>query len=372
MDSSFDPQLSSKFISAPAEIRRAIYAHLIPSQIHLSLGEKGLLRLAPCVQHDNDGDADCINQRTNDAGLVVWRDVYARGPDPDPIQALRLRSSWGPHWRCEEQMRRGCSRESDRTVMSLLLVCKRMYTDIIETMVDLTAIQINDLETLSLLAPEGRGMLGSEPSSPTSVLSTYLLPNLKYLHITLRLPFSIYEALEHVPDFSSTSNSEPSLLSAWTDIRLTINEHLPKLRELRIWLDHDGLESWSLLNERAVLSPLASLSNNPRLQVSINLPKLHPRWESAERHFINDSSALPLIIHRRYRQRHHGIVNPRDGSLSIEEKGDFPAMYPLGNEEWMGTMEKVEEMERDEWAEGRDPTRIIDSFMSVHHIDPPA
>ena len=123
MGTSVDPQLESKFFVAPAEIRRAIYVHLIPDQIHLFLHERGL-RLSACVQRDEDGDPDCIKRRSNKTNLLT--DPHAS----DPIYALRLRSSWGSHWRCEESVMRmrekDCETDCNIAAMALLPVCKRM------------------------------------------------------------------------------------------------------------------------------------------------------------------------------------------------------------------------------------------------------
>jgi hypothetical protein len=119
---SFDSQHQCKFFAAPAEIRYAIYAHLIPDRIHLSLCEKGF-RLSPCAQRDRDGSPNCINQESNDRNSIRVRHAE------DPIYVRRLRSSWGSHWRCEEtaiQMEEERKMNWDNTAIALLLVCKRM------------------------------------------------------------------------------------------------------------------------------------------------------------------------------------------------------------------------------------------------------
>jgi hypothetical protein len=117
----FNPQPKSKFFAAPAEIRYEIYAYLLPEQMHLSLCEKGF-RLLPCAQRDKDDDPDCFGQRTNNANLLT-------NPLADPIYALRLRSSWGSHWRCEEtaiQLQNNRETKYNNITMALFLVCKQM------------------------------------------------------------------------------------------------------------------------------------------------------------------------------------------------------------------------------------------------------
>jgi hypothetical protein len=120
MSSLINPQLQSKFFTLPTEIRYAIYAHLIPETIHLSLDERGL-RLSPCVQRDGDGDPECWKRRSN-------HELLHKHPDADPIYLNRLRSTWGEHWRCEEAtvpVQEGT--DSDNHVNRLSFVCKRMY-----------------------------------------------------------------------------------------------------------------------------------------------------------------------------------------------------------------------------------------------------
>jgi hypothetical protein len=105
-----------------------------------------------------------------------------------------------------------------------------------------------------------------------------------------------------------------------------------------------------MVNERAVLSPLASLSTN--VDISMDLPKLHPKWERSDWHFTEDSPQLPVSIHRRHRQRHH-VVESNDGSLSILHEPDFPISYELIR--WDMTMEKIEKYERTAWEAGEHP-----------------
>ena len=220
-------------------------------------------------------------------------------------------------------------------------------------MADVAAFQINDLDALRILVPQS-GVLKSGRSS-TSTLLNCVLPSLKKLDISLRLPLSAYDALENASDpTSSESSSMDHSISAWTGLRPAI-ERLSKLRRLRIWLDHGERCPWSMVNERAVLSPLAPLSNNPNLDISIDLPKLHPKWENLDRHFTEDSPPPTLTIHRRYRQRYHGIESS-DGSIRVEYGPDFPTLHELALMEDM-TIEQVEEIERTSWKRGEDPYR---------------
>jgi hypothetical protein len=174
--------------------------------------------------------------------------------------------------------------------MFLLSVCKRMsvndtlcqgscpadhhcrFTDVAEAIADTVAIEINDCDTLgSLVWTSGPEVLISGQSC-TSILFGCVLPNLKELGISLKPPLAAYEEFEYADD--SVSSKSP-FTSAWKALPPAI-EHMSRLRKLRIWLDHEEPCSWSMVNERAALSPLASISNNPNLSVSINLPNCIP------------------------------------------------------------------------------------------------
>jgi hypothetical protein len=199
--------------------------------------------------------------------------------------------------------------------------------------------------------------------SCTSNLLGCVLPNLKELSISLRLSLATYEALENAGDSGS---SKSLLISAWTELPFAL-DYLSRLRRLQIWLDHEEPCSWSVVNERAVLSPLVSLSSNPELDVSINLPKLHPKWEAPERHFTEDSPQLPIAIHRRYRQRYHGVEDS-NANLCVKFESDFPICYEVADlEEW--TIEEVEELERESWERGDDdPRYCVMEWQPTTHV----
>lgn len=105
-----DPQAKSQFFSFPAEIRDAIYAYLVPNAVHVFMRECNAV-ISTCLEPNIGAD------------LSGWE----RKPDPrlddrsdaDAVWGRRLRSSWGPHWRCEEVAQ-------TTTVMALFSVCKRM------------------------------------------------------------------------------------------------------------------------------------------------------------------------------------------------------------------------------------------------------
>jgi hypothetical protein len=249
-------------------------------------------------------------------------------------------------------------------------------TDVAAAISDHTTCSVHDLATLGVIVSNLNSPVPGAYSPRTSMFLQCLLSHLKYLSISLRLPLAAYEAMESAP-----VSSQPSPVSAWSDLPRAI-ARMGKLRRLNIWLDHDEACVWTAVNERAFLSPLAPLSNCPDLDVSINLPNLHPKWETPERHFTEDSDPFPLVIHRRCRQRQHSVKG-REGGLELEDGVDFPLSYGMAAaeyelEEWSrecsdlpsvpydaGEIELSQlrwyEWEKIEWKEGRDPAEIINA-----------
>jgi hypothetical protein len=232
--------------------------------------------------------------------------------------------------------------------------CRRLadhpcrFIDVMQAVADTVAIELTDFHMLEILVSRSYPDVLAFGQSCTSNLLGFVLPHLKVLSITLKLPLEVYEELANA---SESASNKSSLISAWMALPLAF-KHLSKLRRLRIWLDHEEPCSWSMVNERAVISPLASLRNNPELDMVINLPKLHPKWQTPDRHFTKHSPPLPIAIHRRYRQRYHG-VEQEDGSFRVQHESDFPVLY-IFTEILDMTMEEVEELERSKWEGGED------------------
>jgi hypothetical protein len=218
--------------------------------------------------------------------------------------------------------------------------------DVTEYIADTAAIHINDLDTLGTL-------ITNPTTADNSVTSTFLaclLPNLKTLNISLRLPRATYTMLENAEQCA------PSPVPTWTDLPLAI-ERLHQMKRLRIWLDHDDPCTWSIISERAILSPIISLHSIASLNVTINIPMLHPKYETPDQHFTPNSALPTFTIQRRYRQRYHAMAD-RDGQLSPRYVPDFPVLHELHEmDEWGMTAEQMEEMERESWLRGEDPVQ---------------
>lgn len=229
--------------------------------------------------------------------------------------------------------------------------------DVIDLIADTTTIHINDINTLEKLTSDFHSR-----ETRSSLITKFLIPRIKELHINLKIPIAAFSAIESACEASVLY---PIQSSAWTNFpRLTT--HMSRLCKLNIWLDHNEFCSWSVVNERAALSYLEAIQR-PNINISINLPKLHPKWESAQRHFLRDDVRTPMRIHRRNRQRVHGIVHS-DGRMETLWAPDFPVALELMYFDHGKTEEdrqaNIEALERDWWKDGLDPVAEMRSLLA--------
>jgi hypothetical protein len=223
-------------------------------------------------------------------------------------------------------------------------------------MARLVYFHVTDLDTLNALF-KTEGISASEPSSSALYgFKSMFLPRITKLAITLRLPLPIFEALGSVQ-----ANEDGPII--WSEAFLRITQ-LEALRSLRIWLDHSNKAYWSVVNERAILSPLEPLASIPYLDLSFDLPKLHPQLEDSDRHFIEEDttnssliSSSPFKIRRRLRQRYHAEKNDM-GKYWATYAPDFPFCLSYPNFEFT-SLEEMESWERRAWQAGVDIQRVL-------------
>lgn len=120
------------FLTVPIEIRTAIYALVLGGpeiwnrELHLSC-HNNVFQLSPCLGMDENR----MNSRT-DSGEIP-DDTYPHGYGEVRVAARRLRSTWGPHWRCEEHMLASFERAASDGIpglfglfLPIFLVCRQM------------------------------------------------------------------------------------------------------------------------------------------------------------------------------------------------------------------------------------------------------
>lgn len=237
------------------------------------------------------------------------------------------------------------------------------------------AFHITNSDVLCQLEQSGETLVLSEaPFYEASIRTVFWI---KHLNVTLRFPFVALEKLDEFrhgegddpfqvgsPLLMSWVASSNSQLKAYLQLHDTV-KHFASLETLHAWLDHDELVSWSHVNERVLLIPMERISQVADLAVSVNLPKLHPRWERHERHYCTGipANAPPFEITRRLRQRFF-CVGPDHVSSEkrVVEHRDFPAFYP--EDVWQSkgklvSQETIEEFERFCWQDGDDPQDVM-------------
>lgn len=241
---------------------------------------------------------------------------------------------------------------------------------------------VTDLGTLDCMA-------NIQSTDGSQCLPYAVLPTeprfIKNLDITLRLPLTFFQALADYTKKSSSSQStqkhdtsiaasltvnvsESDLRSVWMRVWPALAIRSRELQRLHIWIDHDVSKSWSLVEERLVLSYITTWISPDSVgslkSVIFNIPKLHPRHEDPQHHFTTNSPQPPGFVKliRRLRQCYfYEETAPEVGKVDYEP--DFPVLFELcdytADPGPPMLLEEVEEMERDMWKRGQDPNDFL-------------
>jgi hypothetical protein len=257
---------------------------------------------------------------------------------------------------------------SSETTSTLLVLSDFELADILSRSMEIAYI-MPKVATFHIVDTPTLKVLGSQASSHPLIISAVVKgvqSNLRTLHINLRLPLIIYKHLEDVytsPDSESAQlGINHPVISALIALPTAVTQ-FRNLQSLRLWLDHSDTASWSMVNEKAVITSLFQplCKQGSSLKIDIDLPKLHPKWETPDRHFTPDSAPPPFPIHRRYRQRAYGMHDqtvrhapdfPKVAHEAFEiQQSEFPSEDPGELETW------YEEEEREIWKRGGNPVR---------------
>ncbi|KAJ8132581.1 hypothetical protein O1611_g1036 [Lasiodiplodia mahajangana] len=311
-------------------------------------------------------------------------DGYERGTThnftSDGRWAGRLRSSWGPHWECEEvamgEYSRNLKRRFHYHAFSLLVVCKKTFLDVRDFMAEKTAFNFTDVETLDLVLQKSDEASGR--SNHLWNFWDYARLNVRKINIALRLPVGFYKTLESETAISTADqhmNAASTACTTWATLWPAVCQ-CQQLRSLCIWLDHDNEYSWSVVKERLALRHItAALSERsqahpreglPRIDILVNLPNLHPGIARLDTHFTQDGPPLPFTIERRIRQRYH-CEERAGGNLAVQYKADFPVMHELVEllEGPTMTLQELERLERRLWENGTNVGQLVTDVAGV-------
>jgi hypothetical protein len=112
-------QLKGTLLQTPLEMRHEIYSYILPSHVHVCLrGDK--FCLSTCQESDTEymgGNYFLYTYHNSDDE----HECHPMCNTHSSVWARRLQSSWGPHWRCAENVEKSITLN-----IPLLLVCKMM------------------------------------------------------------------------------------------------------------------------------------------------------------------------------------------------------------------------------------------------------
>jgi hypothetical protein len=205
-------------------------------------------------------------------------------------------------------------------------------------------VHITDLHTIDR-------MHTAEPTPDAcDGIAPSLLLKITSLSIVLKLPLHFYESLEKLERLEDALEDMSDDTRAWLRIDSTMRL-FPNLKKLRIWFEHNDSCTWTVVNERVLVSPLTRLNLDKDIEMTLSLPKLHPKFAQDSRHYTSESGT-PFRLHRRLRQNWHATMSA-DGILRREYKTDFPFFQEIIDFEDR-TMGEVERVERSGWMTGMD------------------
>lgn len=243
-----------------------------------------------------------------------------------------------------------------------------------EELVDSVNFHITELDTLNELC-ESETNLEILPLNRPLTIST--LRGIKSLHVTLRIPLQVFQAID-VQEQEAPHGSQQDIMAAalWSRIWPKVSS-LGHLRRIEIEIDHVDPSSWSVVNERAILAPIAVLRKvSPDLDIVVILPHLHPRYESDDRHFTDNSARPTFSISRRTRQKYHYQEGPDGQGQVVTSRYDTPRAYsslildlvelqydgqtmPF---DWLEYCQEVEATELADWKRGVD---VMDKYDAL-------
>jgi hypothetical protein len=238
--------------------------------------------------------------------------------------------------------------------------------DIVDFVVELVPVHVADLKTLErVVEKKATPKVKAQERKALKSSSKRAASRSFYSLRVLGSQYSPHSALEHRVIASSdkhkwkrsgwrrTAAINPTTFRSWVRSCIAISE-LPGIRKLHLWIDHDGCESWSVVNERAILSPLSDLSDVSGLAITVNLPKLHPKYETPQRHFTCSCPPPPFDVERRLRREKHAVLRD-DGMYSVQYRAGFHILYAnseISDDDTEKSLEETERRERWLWENG--------------------
>ena len=175
-------------------------------------------------------------------------------------------------------------------------------------------------------------------------------------HVAISPKFSpaMYNALEQTNYVAALNPELDAMVNNWRMIGSDL-AGMPNITKVTLWFDHDEPFRWAHVNELALLSPLATLLCDKRIEFNISMPDLHPDGGDADRHFTAVATTPFNLVRRPRKWQDQGhfcndtsiISRERDFSLILEMWEYLAEFSQLDM-----SRSKLEEYERDDWKFG--------------------
>ncbi|KAH7035886.1 uncharacterized protein B0I36DRAFT_97644 [Microdochium trichocladiopsis] len=255
----------------PLEIRRIIYTHLWrhpyaheyhqPNGRHISY-ERGRWFSRQCVMYPDEEDLNSIQNAM---------DVAYEQTKLDNLQRCHawLRSTWGHrHWRCQERMCRPATVVDKTDFIYMMLICKRMYPEIMQSIFESKRFMFNDIISAhEFLAGDGMPFA-------RHIRDLELTFNLGQHHYQ---PFMLAAAEQGAGQDALDKLSRHGLLNdIWTALG-----KMACLHNVRIAFDVYDRGVWRKIPEKNITSALKHLSVQHQFTIELppRLPIPAPRLE---------------------------------------------------------------------------------------------
>ncbi|KAI0150751.1 hypothetical protein GGR57DRAFT_182092 [Xylariaceae sp. FL1272] len=256
-EETFDEQLGSSLLQKlPLELRKMVYAHVFqgpndhmyhePRGRHLHFKDGHWVHTRCVMYAQDDENMDSIQMQMD----IVRQSRHAVEGDLLRWQR-RLGSTWGHrHWRCGERVEYDKPRSIDRTGLgALMLVCKKMYPEVMETFVESHKFIFNDLFAAYRFFVQ--------PGSPH-------LRHIRELDLTLSVAFHELTPFLTIgrPETDNHDNHDNhATVAVVQNSRLgailgVVAKQITCLHNLRVSLDVYDRGPWRKLPERAVSAQL--------------------------------------------------------------------------------------------------------------------
>ncbi|KAI0131943.1 hypothetical protein BJ170DRAFT_591924 [Xylariales sp. AK1849] len=248
-------QSGSRFLHIlPFEIRQIIYDYVWDAhgrQYHIHL-RNGRLIHARCVMNHRDDDLDFIQKEMDRIHGSEHFDEFRN--DRLRMWYRRLVSPWGRrHWRCKERLnyanlqKDGCRSVDETSWVNLMLVCKRMYPEVMESIFQFHRFIFNDI-------PSAQKFFILRPSP--------FIAHLRHLDLTLSAPM-----LEYSPFVDEDEHKSSCLLAISQVLANAIYLH-----DLRLSFDVWDRQFWTQIPEKVLLKEFGKLNAGAERGLSLQDP----------------------------------------------------------------------------------------------------